>query len=669
MVTVSEALIQAEITKLRDEIEKHNELYYSHNSPEISDKAFDELLSKLIKLETEFPQFLTPTSPTQRVGGRPLDKFKQLRHSVPMLSLGNTYNYNELASFNRRVTEGLQLGSCAYSAELKIDGVAVSLIYRDGLLTRAVTRGNGEVGDDITQNIKVIPTIPHNIPNSPPANIEIRGEIYMGFGEFERLNLERSKAGEKPFANPRNAAAGSLKLLDSKVSKGRNLRFLAYMGIADTPFSTHREILDKINSYGLETVPGKLCLSFDELVEFCELWCNKRESLDYDIDGIVIKVDSVECQKKLGATSKSPRWAIAYKFPAHQASTVLENVRFQVGRTGIITPVAELKPVLLSGTIIKRASLYNEEKIREIDIQIGDTVIIEKGGEIIPKVVEVVKEKRLTLDHDKLQKISFPEECPACASTLSKIEGEVQVRCENISCPAMLKNQLSHYASRNAMDIEGLGPALSEQLIENKLVSDLADIYTLSVEDLSGLDRMAEKSAKNLITAIERSKERKLSRLLFGLGIRHVGIVAAETLARTFGSLENVEKSTSEELEGIYEIGSIMASSIVSFFRKEKNIDLLNKLRKIGVNTIETATSPVKHQFSEKRFVFTGTLSSMSRSEAQQKVKDLGGKISSALTKKTDFLVCGENPGSKEEKAKLWNIEIISEKEFIERLS
>jgi len=715
---------EAHIKELRELIEHHNSLYYTKDEQEISDEEFDKLLAELEKLEENFPQMTTQDSPTRRVGGEPAQGFKTAEHKTPMKSLGNTYSYEELGDFQKRVTEALGVSECSFSAELKIDGVAVSLHYENGNFIQGITRGNGEVGDDITANLKTIRSIPIRIENAP-KNLEVRGEVYMNRQGFEKLNQKRLDNNENLFANPRNATAGSLKLLDSKIADKRPLKFFAYMGICED-IQTHIEMMSKINSWGFETVPHSLCSGMPEIINFCDKYNQERERLDYEIDGIVVKVNSLEQQIELGSTSKSPRWAIAYKYPARQAYTVIKDVIFQVGRTGTITPVAILKPAQLSGSVIKRATLHNEDEVRKKDIRIGDTAVIEKGGEIIPKVVKVLKEKRV----GDPPPVKFPDKCPVCEGDVVRLPDEAALRCQNLSCPAQLKCLIGHYVSKNAMDIDGMGPALIEQLVDLKLIHNVADLYKLSEEQITDLERMGEKSALNVIEGIRKSKEQSLSRLIFGLGIRHVGVVAADTLAKTFASLEKLNEALAplakaqeklnealaplaktadtltkpfgslkkiqeaaelasivkadeteqeeldplaeaqEKLEKIDEIGPIMAKSILSFFSNEKNIATIKELRDAGVNmTEQSRVFDNQHPFFQKRLVFTGTMSVMPRNKAQEEVKKLGGKVSSSLTKTTDFLVCGENPGSKAEKAKKQKVTIISEEEFITKLT
>jgi len=621
------------------------------------------LLARLVCLEEKFPELSSSNSPSQRVGGAPIKGFIHAKHKTPMKSLGNSYSYSELESFNKRVTDSLEVDECSYSTELKIDGVAVSLIYENGCFIRGVTRGDGYTGDDITQNLRTIHSIPLYLHNVPKI-LEVRGEVYMRSKGFEKLNKRRIAEDKPLFANPRNATAGSLKLLDSQIAAKRPLSFFAYMGICDGIANSHLELMEKLSYWGFKVVPREHCRNFKEVINFCEKYRNARENLDFEIDGAVIKVNSLEYQKKLGFTSKSPRWAIAYKYPATQAYTTIKRVVFQVGRTGTITPVAILKAVELSGSVIKRATLHNEDEVKKKDIRVGDTVVIEKGGEIIPKVVKVLEGKR---SENITETIFFPSECPVCSSSVVRLEGESALRCQNIACPAQVKRLIAHYASKGAMNIDGMGPAIIEQLIDKEFVKDIADLYSLTEEDVSKLERMAQKSASNVIKAIEASKKKSLSKLLFGLGIRHVGIVAAEAISKRTGSIEKVMNMSPEELEKVDDIGPVMAESIIRFFKNEKNIKTIEKLKKAGLTMEENISTYSQNSvFFQRRFVFTGTLSSMSRNEASEKVKKAGGKVSSSLTKGTDFLVYGEKAGSKVEKAKKWGIKVISEKEFLE---
>lgn len=651
-----------EIEKLRKEINYHNYRYYVLNDPVISDYEYDLLVKRLEKLEKEFPELITPDSPTQRVGGEPLKEFPTVRHKIPMLSLDNTYSYDELKEFDTRVRKTVK--GVKYVVEPKIDGVAVALRYERGRLIQGATRGNGIQGDDITQNIRTIRTVPLVILKDDPAlsNIEVRGEVFLTKKQFEELNLEREERGESLFANPRNAAAGSLKLQDPREVAKRKLDIF----IHTVPFpsskkhSSHYRLLLELKEAGFKVIPHfKLCSSIDEVIDYCKEWETKREGLPFEVDGMVVKVDDFSQRDALGATIKSPRWAVAYKYPAHQATTKIMDIALQVGRTGVVTPVAILKPVPLSGSTISRATLHNEDEIRRKDIRIGDTVIIEKGGEVIPKVVKVVKEKRT----GKEIIFKMPQRCPVCGGRIYRLEGEVAWRCVNANCPSQIKRRIQHFASRNAMDIEGLGSALVEQLVNNGLIKDLADIYDLKLEELIGLERMGRKSSENLLKAIKKSKNRPFDRVLFALGIRWVGTRAAQLLADTFGSIDRLMTASYEEIAQIPGEGGVLAESVINFFKDPKNVALVNRLKKAGLKFKKEKKRRPK-SLSGKTFVLTGTLKRWTRPEATELITSLGGKVTSSVSKNTDYVVAGENPGSKYTKAKALGVKIINEEEF-----
>ncbi len=658
-----DALRKAE--SLRREIDRHNRLYYVENQPEISDTEYDHLLQELTDLESAFPDLITPDSPTQRVGGAPVGGFQTLRHTLPMMSLGNTYSREELQEFAERAQRILKDEISGFVTELKIDGVAISLRYEGGRFVRGLTRGDGRQGDDVTSNLKTIRSIPLAI-DFDDRPIEVRGEVYMPRSGFDRLNEERLRAGEEPFANPRNAAAGSLKLLDPKITATRPLRIFLYDLIeAESPVRYHGEKLERLRALGFPVNPHfRRCLDLTEVFRFCDEWVEQRENLDYDIDGVVVKVDSLAQQQALGATAKSPRWAIAYKFPARQATTVIEKIDLQVGRTGTITPVAHLAPVQLAGSTIRRATLHNEDEIRRKDIREGDTVLIEKGGDIIPKVVKVVESRRM----GKELPFAMPGECPVCGGAIERSEEEVAWRCVNPFCPAQLQRTVEHFVARGAMDIEGMGEALVEQLVSRQMIRDYGDLYFLDQETLAGLERMGEKSAENLLQGIEESKDRPLARLIFALGIRYVGSKTAEILAAHYPDLDRLARASREELEGVDEVGPRIAESIHQFFRTERNLQVIEKLRKAGVRTRQ---EPVEAErdlpFAGKRFVFTGALA-FPRREAEERVKRLGAKTSSSVSAKTDYVVYGGAPGSKFRKAQEIGVPCLTEEEFLELL-
>lgn len=649
--------------ELRREIERHNHLYYIENQPEISDYEYDRLLRELLDLEAACPDLITPDSPTHRVGGAPVEGFASVAHSLPMLSLGNTYSREELREFAARVQRFLKGEAPAFVAELKIDGVAVSLRYEHGVLVQGATRGDGVTGDDVTANLRTVRSIPLHIPEVRNA-VEVRGEVYMTRSGFERVNRERQGNHEEPFANPRNAAAGSLKLLDPGLTARRPLEVFIY-DLIDTAgrLTHHHEKLHALEDLGFRVNPHyRLCPGLDDVMAYADVWAEKREGLDYDIDGVVVKVDSVDQQRRLGFTAKSPRWAISYKFPASQATTLLEEIRLQVGRTGTITPVAVLQPVRLAGSTISRATLHNEDEIRRKDVREGDTVLIEKGGDIIPKIVKVVIGKRT----GKEKPFRMPSSCPVCRGKIERPEDEVAWRCVNPFCPAQLQRTIEHFVARGAMDIEGMGEALIGQLVSKGMLRDYADIYALKEEDLVPLERMGEKSAGNLIAAIHGSKDRPLARLIFALGIRYVGSKTAEILAGSYPSVQALAQASGEELEEIEEVGPKIAAGIRSFFDLPKNREVVRRLEQAGVRVREERagqTGPLP--LAGKRFVFTGALS-IPRSEAEEQVKALGAKTSSSVSRNTDYLVFGASPGSKHRKAMDLGVKCLTEEEFLE---
>ncbi len=660
--------IKDRIERLREDIRYHDRLYYIENKPEISDPEYDILLKKLQRLEKENPEFITPDSPTQRVGGAPLGGFAAARHKVQMLSMDNTYNHDELRAFDERVKKNLGGEKYDYIVELKIDGVSVCLTYENGLFVRGATRGDGFKGDDVSANLKTIGSIPLKLTApkgaAVPDFIEVRGEVYMKRDAFNKINRGKGKAGEEIFANPRNAAAGSLKLLDPRVVAKRGLDIFAH-GIGyfeGALFESQSELLEGLIGLGFRVNQNyKKCAGIDEALKFCDVWQRQREALNYDIDGMVVKVNSFAEQKKLGQTTKSPRWMIAYKFPAERVETKLENIKIQVGRTGALTPVAVLKPVFVAGTTVKHASLHNMDEIERKGIKIGDTVILEKAGEIIPQIVDVVKSKRT----GKEKKFTMPSKCPVCQNPVRREEGEVAYRCENVFCSAQIKENLIHFASRAAMDIEGMGEAMVDQLVDNKLVSNYCDIYNLKFKEVRSLDRMGDRSARNLIDAIGKSKDNTLSRFIYALGIRHIGEHIADVLARTFYSIDKISGLTIAELSNTPEIGPVVAQSIHDFFRNPSSRKVLNKLKDAGIRFTERPRKPDTLKLGGKTFVFTGELKGYSRPDAEEAVRNLGGNASSSVSKKTDFLVAGDNPGSKYDKAKQLGVKTINEERFV----
>ncbi len=653
------------IKKLREQIEYHNRKYYIDAHPEIFDREYDLMLEELTRFEHEFPDLIIPDSPSQRVGGEPLKEFRTVTHRTPMLSIANTYSEDEIREFDARIKRNLTGENIDYVVELKIDGVAVNLIYENGIFAVGTSRGDGTHGDDITQNLKTIKTIPLRLQraDSIPSVLEVRGEIYMTKDVFKKINKEREKKEELLFANPRNAAAGSMKLLDPKIVAARHLNIFVYeIGYMEgAACNNHVKAMKLLNIYGFRTNPHiQYCKNISEVIEYCNSWQLKREELGYETDGMVIKINSMAQREKLGATGKNPRWMIAYKFPAKQAATILEKIVVQVGRTGILTPVAVLKPAGLAGTTVSRATLHNQDEITRKDIRILDKVVIEKGGDVIPKIVSVIKEART----GKEKKFRMPHKCPVCSGDVKKVDGEVAYKCENLKCPAQLKRRVQHFASRRAMDIESLGPAIIAQLVKKKLVKDYADLYSLEKENLIKLERMGDILAGKIIENIKESKNRSLSRLIFALGIPHVGVLSAEILARKFSSIDKLKKAEQEELEAIGEIGKIMAGSIKYFFERSDTEDVLKKLKDAKVKTEETKSISGK-VFAGKNFVLTGTLAKYKRHQAFNMIKELGGSISEGVSKKTSFLLAGASPGSKYNKAKKLEITILTEEEFL----
>jgi len=658
------------VEELRREIEYHNYLYYVLDAPVISDAEFDALVRELEALERQFPELVTPESPTQRVGGQPREGFATVDHLSPMLSLGNAFSEDEVRDFDRRVRNALPGETVNYVVEMKIDGLAVSLVYENGLFRRGATRGDGEVGEDVTPNLKTIRSIPLRLLQPAPPVLEVRGEVFMPKEAFARLNEARDAAGEPPFANPRNAAAGSVRQLDPRVTAGRQLDIFVYgIGFAEgAPVQTHSEALTWLKALGFKVSEHwRICRGIEEVLDLCRFWQEKRFELPYAIDGLVVKVDAFGQQERLGATMKSPRWAVAYKFPPEEAVTVIEDIVVRVGRTGVLTPTAIFAPVRLAGTTVTRATLHNEDIIRERDIRIGDHVVVYKAGEVIPEVLRSLPEKRT----GKEVPFRMPPDCPACGARVIRLPGEVAVRCPNIACPARLRESLLHYGSRNAMDIDGLGPAIVDQLLERGLVRDVADLYHLRVEDLVPLPRMGPKSARNLVEAIARSKERGLERLIFALGIRHVGERAAKLLAARFGSIDRLAGATEEELTAIPDIGPKIAASVVDFFVTPENRRVIERLAAAGVS-MQAAAVAGPQPLAGKTFVLTGALERFTRDEAQEIIESLGGRVTSGVSRRTDYVVVGANPGSKYEKAMELirsgthpDLKILDEEEFI----
>ena len=658
------------MAELRRLLNYHNYRYYVLDSPEISDEEYDRLFRELQDLEAAYPDLVTPDSPTQRVGAAPLEAFATHTHREPMLSLSNAFSEDELRAFDTRIKRMLGLGEhdrIVYVAELKIDGLAVSLTYEDGLLTKGATRGDGYTGEDITTNLRTIRSIPLRLhaPPTPPRVVEVRGEVYMTHAEFAAVNEERANAGEPTFANPRNAAAGSVRQLDPRITARRRLQSLMYaMGYVENGRpDTHWRLLETLRDWGFRVSPhSRLCHSMDEVVDFVREWETRREELDFDIDGVVVKVNSIAMQDELGYVSRSPRWAIAYKYPPTQATTVIREIRVQVGRTGALTPVAIMDPVPLAGVVVSRATLHNESEIARKDVRVGDTVVIQRAGDVIPEVVRVVPEKR---PPDAVP-FAMPDRCPVCGSAVDKPPDEAVARCTGIACPAQVKERIRHFASRNAMDIEGLGAALVEQLVDTGLVADPGDLYFLKEkkDQLVSLERMAEKSASNLLAAIEASKSRPLDRLIFALGIRHVGATVARALAERFRDLDALASATEDEIAATPGVGPTIARSVVTFFQQEFTRTLIQKLKAAGVNLKAETEAPAQRPLEGKSFVFTGALATMTRGEAERLVAQLGGRPSSSVSKATSYVVAGENAGSKLDKARQLGVPVLTEQEF-----
>jgi DNA ligase (NAD+) len=664
--------IEREIESLRDEIRRHEELYYVHANPEISDVEYDALLVRLQQLETEHPELVTPDSPTQRVGGRPAEGFDEYVHRRPMLSLDNSYNIDDLRAFDERCRRLADGRAFDYVAELKIDGLSISLHYQKSVLVRGVTRGDGRTGEDVTQSARTIRSVPLRlkaIDEKLGAEVEVRGEAYLSRSVFEKINSEREEEGAPRFANPRNAAAGTIRQLDPKIVAARRLDMFAYDVITGErkPFNSHWDALDWLERAGFRVNPNRaLCSTIDEVIDFCNGMEQRRDELGYEIDGVVVKVNSTALQDEFGATTKAPRWAIAYKYPARQATTQVLSIAVQVGRTGALTPVANLEPVQLAGTTVARATLHNEDEIRRLDVRVGDWVLIEKSGEIIPKVLKVVESKRTGNE----KRFRMPKKCPVCGGVISRPEGEVVSRCVAADCPAQLKARLLHFASRRAMRIEGLGEALVEQLVEKKMVNDVGDLYRLKLEDVSALERKAEKSASNLMAQIEASKARDLPHLVYGLGIRHVGERTAGILARNFRSLERLSKASIEEIDAIHEIGMTVAQSVRDWFEDAGNLYLCERLRAAGVRTemLGGVGEAQDETFAGKQFVLTGKLDSLTRDEARALIEGRGGRVTSTVSKKTDYVIAGEDAGSKLDKAVELGLRVMDENALKEML-
>ena len=658
--------VSIRIQEIRSRINYHNYRYYILDDPEISDVQYDRLMRELEDLEHKFPSLVTPDSPTKRPGAPPSKTFDPIPHTVPMLSLGNAFDRSEVREWMERVGRGLGTREkVELVVEPKLDGCAVELIYEGGLFVRGSTRGDGMVGEDVTWNLKTIKDIPARLSGKHvPDYLEVRGEVYMELGKFEELNKRQAEKGEKFFANPRNAAAGSLRQLDPRVTASRSLNIFLY-DVGETrgiELENHLRMLKALNELGLRSIGGaEFCESLKEVFEYYDKLIEEREKLSFEVDGIVLKVNRFDFRQKLGARTREPRWAVAYKFPPREEVTKIVSINVQVGRTGALTPVARLQPVRVGGVTISNATLHNEDQMAEKDIRIGDYVVVRRAGDVIPEVVKPIPSRRT----GKERRFKMPQTCPVCEAEVVRPEGEVARRCTNISCPAQVERWIKHFASRGAMDIEGLGPKLIDRLLDRGLLENMSDLYFLKKEQLIGLERMAEKSAQNIIDAIEASKDKPLGRIIYALGIRHAGEHVAEVLAEEFGTIDAFMEAKLEELEEVHEIGPIVACTVYQFFRNEGSRKIIRKLKEGGVKFRPAEKAAARGKLNGLTFIFTGTLSSVSRDEAQAKVKELGGKISSGLSKKADYLVAGREPGSKLRKAEKLGVQVITEQHFL----
>jgi DNA ligase (NAD+) len=667
MAKAAPANVKKEIEELREKLRYHEYRYYVLDDPEISDAAYDRMMNRLKELEAAHPELVTPDSPTVRVGGAPREGFTKVQHARPMLSLDNAFSYDALREWDRRVREGSGQEKIEYVAEHKFDGLSISLQYEEGVLARGVTRGDGTTGEDVTPNVKTIRSIPLRVDAAVlkkvklPADFEVRGEIMMTKKAFEALNREQERIGGKIFVNARNSAAGAVRVLDPSITAARRLDFFAYYLLVDgkVPFAKHSESLQALKQLRFRASDDwKLCAGIEAVIAYCDDWDAKREKLPYEIDGVVVKVNSIPIQNELGYTSKAPRWAIAFKYPARQETTVVNDIIVQVGRTGTLTPVAVLEPVQVGGVTVSRSTLHNMDEIERLGLQIGDTVLIERAGEVIPHVLKVVKEGK------GRKPFRMPKHCPECGSTIHHVEGEVAYRCVNAACPAKRRESILHFAGRHAMNIDGLGDKIVDQLVDKGLVKDVADLYALKEEEVAGLERMAEKSAQNLLEEIEASKKNSLARLIYALGIQFVGERTGQLVAEHFSSLEELAAAKEEELEEVPEVGPKVAASIVEFFSEPANRQIIKKLRRAGVHPTAEKRVVKSQKLAGKSFVFTGGLANRSREEAGELVIQNGGKVSGSVSKKTDYVVVGTDPGSKYEKAKELGVPILTESEF-----
>lgn len=659
---------QKQAAALREQIQYHNHRYYVLDDPEVPDAEYDRLFRELQKIESTYPSLITTDSPTQRVGALPLSSFDEVKHAIPMLSLGNAFSDEEVEKFGKRISDRLNATDIQLVAEPKLDGLAISLLYEDGVLVRAATRGDGVTGENVTQNVRTIHSVPLRLVGSDyPRLLEVRGEVYMPKQGFEALNKRQKQNNEKLFANPRNAAAGSLRQLDSKITATRPLAIFCY-GVGQVEGkkmpSRHSEVLECLKAWGLRVCPEiKVVKGIEKCLDYYRHIGEQRNSLPYEIDGVVYKVNRLDQQETLGFVSRAPRWAIAHKFPAQEELTKLLAIDVQVGRTGAITPVARLEPVEVGGVTVTNATLHNQDEIERMDVRVGDTVVVYRAGDVIPKVASVIKSRR----PKKSRKYKMPTHCPECGSELVRAEGEAILRCSGgLCCPAQRKEAIKHFASRRAMDIEGLGDKLVDQLVDAELINDVADLYLLKSDELAGLERMANKSAENLIAALESSKLTTLAKFIYSLGIREVGEATALNLANHFGRLELVESADTEKLLEVADVGPVVASNIVTFFQQAHNLDVISKLREAevswpDVDVVDADTLPM----AGKTVVLTGTLTKMTRNDAKQNLQKLGAKVSGSVSKKTDIVVAGESAGSKLEKAQALGVEVINEEAFI----
>jgi DNA ligase (NAD+) len=661
-----------EIEALRDKIRHHEHLYYVLDDPKISDAAFDRLMAQLKELEAENPRLATPDSPTQRVGGAPREGFQQFRHQTPMMSLDNAFSFEALGEFNRRVCQTTGREKVEYVCEQKFDGLSLSLIYEDGKLVRGVTRGDGTTGEDVTPNVRTIRSIPLVIDAAAlkkagiPPSFEARGEAMMTRKAFEDLNEQQEAQGGKRFANPRNAAAGAVRMLDPKITASRQLEFFAYYLLVDgrVPKKRHSEVLEALTAMLFKaSYDWQICPSIEHVERYINRVETKREKLPYEIDGVVIKVNEISLQNELGFTSKAPRWAIAYKYPARQETTLLKSIEVSVGRTGVLTPFAVFEPVQIGGVTVTKSTLHNLDEVRRLNVHAGDTVLVERAGEVIPHVLKVVK-------HGTAEKeFEMPSKCPVCGMRVYHTEGEVAYRCVNVSCPARRRESILHFAGRHAMNIDGLGDKIVDQLIERDLVKDFADLYKLDLKSVAGLERMAEKSAQNLLDEIAASKKNTLSRLIYGIGIPFVGERTAQLLAAHFSSMQKLQEASGDELLTVEEVGPKIAEGVHEFFAESANRKLIDHLRAVGVNMKDERAAPKSSKFKGMTFVFTGTLAKRSREEAEALVASHGGKAGGSVSKKTNYVVVGTDPGSKYEKAKSLEVPILDESQFEKLLS